>query len=47
MLWRHGDVMIAAVPSIPAQGRKRPGVVLAHAEVRRALGAWPAAQDGS
>jgi hypothetical protein len=33
MLWRHGDVLIAAVPSIPAEARQRPNLVLAHGEL--------------
>jgi hypothetical protein len=33
MLWRHGDVLIAAVPSIPAGARRQPVLVLAHGEL--------------
>lgn len=33
MLWRHGDVLIAAVNDIPSHARRRPGTILAHGEV--------------
>lgn len=33
MLWRHGDVLIAAVSALPSHARRRPGSVLAHGEV--------------
>lgn len=32
-MWRHGDVMIAAVAEIPTGARRRPGQVLARGEV--------------
>ena len=32
-MWRHGDVLVAAVNSIPAAARKRPNGVLAHGEL--------------
>jgi hypothetical protein len=33
MLWRHGDVLIAAVTAIPAQAKPHPSTVLAYGEV--------------
>jgi hypothetical protein len=33
MLWRHGDVLIAASQGIPAGARRRPGAVLAYGEI--------------
>jgi hypothetical protein len=33
MMWRHGDVMIAAVAAIPHEAHPRPGAVLARGEV--------------
>jgi hypothetical protein len=33
MLWRHGDVLIAAVRSMPSGARPRPGSVLVHGEL--------------
>ena len=33
MLWRHGDLLIAAVPSVPERARRRPTAVLAHGEL--------------
>ena len=32
MLWRHGDVIIAAVKEIPASAKRRPAAVLARGE---------------
>src|SRR5262245_10595054 len=32
-MWRHGDVLIAAAPSIPPDARRRPGAILAYGEV--------------
>ncbi|OON68347.1 hypothetical protein [Hymenobacter sp. CRA2] len=32
-LYRHGDVLIAAVPALPASAVPQPGLVLAHGEV--------------
>lgn len=33
MMWRHGDVLIAAVPSVPQHARPMPSAILAHGEV--------------
>jgi hypothetical protein len=33
MLWRHGDVLIAAVRTMPTGARPRPGPVLVHGEL--------------
>ena len=33
MLYRHGDVLIASVPSLPAQANKRSGTILARGEI--------------
>ncbi len=33
MLYRHGDVLIARVPSLPAQAKKRSGTILARGEI--------------
>jgi hypothetical protein len=32
-MWRHGDVLLAAVPQIPAAARRRAGSVLAYGEI--------------
>ena len=32
-MWRHGDVLIAAVDAIPRQAKQRPGTVLARGEI--------------
>ncbi len=33
MLWRHGDVLIAVIPQIPAAAKPRHSMVLAYGEV--------------
>lgn len=33
MQWRHGDVLIEAVDSIPQEAQKRPGSILARGEI--------------
>ncbi len=33
MMWRHGDVLIAAIPAIPGAAKPRPTTVLAYGEV--------------
>jgi hypothetical protein len=33
MLYRHGDVLIASVPNLPAQANKRSGTILARGEI--------------
>lgn len=33
MMWRHGDVMIAAVDEVPQGAQKLPTAVLAHGEI--------------
>jgi hypothetical protein len=33
MMWRHGDVLIAASNGVPAGARRRPGAVLAYGEI--------------
>lgn len=33
MMWRHGDVLIAAVHQLPVGVRRRPGAVLAYGEI--------------
>jgi hypothetical protein len=33
MLYRHGDVLIASVPSLPNQATKRSGTILARGEI--------------
>jgi hypothetical protein len=33
MMWRHGDVMIATVDSLPATAKLRPDVILARGEI--------------
>ncbi|MEO7718833.1 MAG: hypothetical protein ABIY70_21755 [Capsulimonas sp.] len=33
MMWRHGDIMIAAVEEIPAGAETKPGTTLAHGEM--------------
>lgn len=33
MMWRHGDVIIAAVDEVPQGARKLPTAVLAHGEI--------------
>jgi hypothetical protein len=33
MLWRQGDIFIAAIPSIPPDAVRRSGVVLAEGEI--------------
>ena len=33
MLWRHGDVLIAAVNEVPGGAKKLPSTVLAHGEI--------------
>lgn len=32
-MWRHGDVLIAAVKSIPEEARKKPNCILAYGEL--------------
>ncbi|RZJ87807.1 MAG: hypothetical protein EOO60_11810 [Hymenobacter sp.] len=32
-LYRHGDVLLAAVPALPAAAQPAPGLVLAHGEL--------------
>ncbi|CAA9277538.1 MAG: hypothetical protein AVDCRST_MAG77-3611 [uncultured Chloroflexi bacterium] len=33
MLWRHGDVLIAATAEVPAEARRRPTAVLVWGEI--------------
>ncbi len=33
MLWRQGDIFIAAIPAIPTEAVELPGVVLAEGEI--------------
>jgi hypothetical protein len=33
MLYRHGDVLLARVPQLPAKAQTKPGVILARGEV--------------
>jgi hypothetical protein len=33
MLYRHGDVLIASVPSLPSHANKRSGMILARGEI--------------
>jgi hypothetical protein len=33
MMWRHGDVLIAAIPAIPEQAKQRTTTILAYGEV--------------
>jgi hypothetical protein len=32
-MWRHGDVLIAVIETLPPQATRRPGAVLAHGEI--------------
>ena len=32
-MWRHGDVLIAAVAAVPEEGRRRSSAVLVHGEL--------------
>ncbi len=32
-MWRHGDVLIAAIDALPATAQRKPGTVLAHGEI--------------
>jgi hypothetical protein len=32
-MWRHGDVLIAAIDALPTDAAKRAGAILAHGEI--------------
>ncbi|HEY0734376.1 MAG TPA: hypothetical protein VGD69_05680 [Herpetosiphonaceae bacterium] len=32
-MWRHGDVLIAAISKMPADAKPRPGTILAYGEI--------------
>jgi hypothetical protein len=33
MMWRHGDILIAGIESVPKHAKPMPGAILAHGEV--------------